>query len=668
MVQESTVAKSTVEGSRRISIRNKAKSTARSIVATVHAPPRWWAVALLTLVAVSGCVAPTTLESLDFELSTEWQQDQVLRPGSATTVARVMVQDSQGNTRSITDRSLYRVDVQGGTFDSATGQIVLSTNPDDVPTSGYEIVVTLLGPPELTSPVKRFMPDFALINGPAAANVRAFDVKLLWEHEGTEYEIPEGVALIPSMEYRLSIEVHDAQGRRFAVGDEHLAIPRRRIRTQLHHLAAAADDWTKLKASTSAAAAGGDYQIEIAYGDGETFSKVLTFANDPAIMRGPEQADVKTVEIVGALQEETPVMPGQTKVLDVVVTDWGNRTWRLGDSTLGSHLDQRYPLPASRLNVAVQNGAYREQDATVRFDDSAHDLVGKTFGLAVAYGNGPDFVVTKTFEPDFLGIVPLMEEHELLHLGVDGRGGNNGRDGNKGNAGGDSTRQFGRAGAGSQGGPGGPGQNGARGGKGPQLRVIAGEVFTVDFQTPLLLFEVRVGGSPARYYVRGTDDDSVRIVSRGGNGGNGGRGGNGGNGGDGGDGYYAGDAGNGGDAGDGGNGGNGGDGGAIRLVTAAQALESKFLLDASGGIGGAGGQGGESGPPGSPGSMEAWVDEADNRAPTEDGRDGANGAPGHPGYNGDDGQPGTIDYQVSAEEFTGVTRRLPDALRAVVAW
>ena len=666
MVEESTVAKGTVEGSR-------ATSMAKSIATTVHAPcpslrsPRWWAVALLTLVATSGCVAPTTLESLDFELSTAWQQDEVLRPGSTTTVARVMVRDSQGNTRSITDRSLYRVDVQGGTFDSATGQVLLSTNPNDVPASGYEIVVTLLGPPELTSPVKRFMPDFALINGPAAADVTAFDVKLLWEREGTEYEIPEGVALIPRAEYRLSIEIRDAQGRRFAVGDERRAIPRRRIRTQLQHLAAAADDWTKLKALTPAA--GGDYQIEVAYDDGEMFSKVLKFANDPAIIRGPDPADVKTVEIVGALQEETPVMPGQTEVLDVIVTDWGNRTWRLGERTLGSHLDQRYPLPASRLDVAVQNGAYREQDATVRFDDNAHDLVGKTFGLAVVYGDGPDLTATKTFEPDFLGIVPLMEESELLHMGVDGRGGNNGRYGNRGNAGGDSTSEFGRARSGSQGGPGGPGQNGARGGKGPQLRVIAGEVFTVDFQTPLLLFEVRVGGSPARYYVRATSDDSVRIVSRGGNGGNGGRGGNGGAGGDGGDGYFAGDAGNGGDAGDGGNGGNGGDGGAIRLVTAAQAIESAFLLDASGGRGGGGGQGGESGPPGSPGSMEAWVDEADaQQAPAEDGRDGANGAPGHPGYNGDDGQPGTIDYQVSAEEFTGVTRRLPDALRAVVAW
>ena len=256
----------------------------------------------------------------------------------------------------------------------------------------------------------------------------------------------------------------------------------------------------------------------------------------------------------------------------------------------------------------------------------------------------PRLTLDRVYEPDFLSIVPLMAEDDLGYSGTGGRAGRDGRDGQQGSRGNDSARVLGRAGDGRAGGHGTAGQNGARGSPGPNLRVIAREVRTIDARERLVLFEVRAPGVRPEYYIRSIDAPPVTIVSHGGPGGRGGGGGNGGQGGNGGDGYYSGDGGDGGNAGGGGDGGDGGNGGTINLILTTHELEKAFVLDSRGGAGGLGGEEGRAGQPGIPGSVDSWAadDEKQGRdlPPPEVGAYGNEGNIGYTGRAGHDGLPG----------------------------
>ena len=208
---------------------------------------------------------------------------------------------------------------------------------------------------------------------------------------------------------------------------------------------------------------------------------------------------------------------------------------------------------------------------------------------------------------------------------------------------------------------------------GPNLRVLAREVRTIDAQTRLVLFEVRAPGTRPEYYVRTIDAPPVTIVTHGGTGGTGGDGGGGGNGGDGGDGYYSGDGGDGGNAGGGGDGGDGGNGGTLNLILTTHELEKAFILDSQGGAGGSGGQEGLAGQPGIPGSVDEWttgdeVKPPKDAPPPEVGAYGNEGNIGYTGRSGHDGLPGMVELSVDESQASALVRRVPEEIREVVLY
>ena len=203
---------------------------------------------------------------------------------------------------------------------------------------------------------------------------------------------------------------------------------------------------------------------------------------------------------------------------------------------------------------------------------------------------------------------------------------------------------------------------------GPNVRVVAREVRTLDAATRLVLFEVRIAGSPPEYYIRKMDDVHVSIISRGGSAGNGGNGGNGGAGGNGGDGYFSGSSGDGGSAGNGGDGGDGGNGGNVVVILASYDLEAVFVKGSPGGSGGQGGAEGVAGQPGIPGSIDNWnADEIPkNQVRPEVGAYGNEGNIGHPGRPGYDGLAGTNDFKIDEEQAAMLVRRTPEEIRSVI--
>ena len=386
------------------------------------------------------------------------------------------------------------------------------------------------------------------------------------------------------------------------------------------------------------------------------------------IAYGPDANDVASVAIVGALADPGRVPPGAKRDLDVRVVDFEGRTWRLGRDR-SSHHGPEYALPPERVDVSVRNGSYDPKARRLHFNPQAKAVVGKTFGVTVSYGESPDLVDRREYEPDFLALVPLMARNELAYLGDNGQDGQPGRDGQNGNPGRDNSQEQGRAGHGRPGSHGTSGQNGRHGSDGPGLRVVAREVHALDGTTPLLLFEMRRLGTRPEYLIRRMDEDPVTIVSEGGAGSDGGRGGNGGNGGRGGDGYYSGDGGSGGNGGNGGAGGDGGRGGDITIILAASLLESAFILDSRGGKGGRGGNGGAAGAAGDPGSTSDWGRDKDHKPPPVAGNYGHQGNAGQVGLEGQDGPVGQVDdFIVDALRAADLKRRTPEGLLDLILY
>ena len=480
------------------------------------------------------------------------------------------------------------------------------------------------------------------------------------------YAIAEGTPLIPGEGYSLRAVATDSLGRTFETGSDSAPLPADRLATILTNLTAGRDEGTTLVAGSGAL--GQVYRIEVRYGGDEAHRRILDFPVDPDIADGPGREVVASVEIVGDLDSDAPVRPGDEKSLRVQVTDVRGRTWLLNLDQPGSHADNQYRLPAARLQVMVVNGFYNPRTGQVQFDGNASSMLGETYGVEVRYDSDPLLADSREYQPDFLAIVPLMETDELVYGGQDGREGRSGQSGQDGTRGNVTNREMGRGGDGRSGGNGTNGQTGARGAPGPNLRVVAREVRTLDAATRLALFEVRVPGSPPQYYIRAMDDPPVTIVSRGGAGGNGGNGGSGGSGGNGGDAYFSGSGGDGGTAGSGGDGGDGGNGGNIVLILASFDLEGVFVLDSLGGTGGRGGTEGTAGQPGIPGSVDNWnaTEVPRNQVIPELGAYGNEGNIGHPGRDGFDGLAGTVEFNVEEEQAAALVRRTPEEMQSVI--
>lgn len=622
------------------------------------------AILAMALVLTFGCATtPPQIAGVDFLLADSQgetvAENALVIPGSTMTFDRVFVTDIDGNQRTLQGNGEYVVDVAGGTYDRISGEIRLSDDRGEVPVEGYEIAVTHL---DGIRAVKRFQADFARIHGPDPGAVTSFEAGLVWSNGGTSVDIAQGTPLIPGAQYRLQARVRDGLGRDFTLLDSDYVIPRDRIATTIAGFRASGDILT--------AEDGGAYRIEVTYGDARELSRTLTYSYDPTISLGPDPEDVSSVDILGDLDAAVTISPGDVKALEVAVTDTMGRTWLLGMSEPGSHADNAFRLPPARLEVTVENGVYGGADRMVRFSANAREMLGELYAVHLRYADEPLLDVTRTFEPDFLSIVPLMESEELIYPGRAGPDGRPGRDGQQGSRGNDTSRLMGRGGNGRAGGHGTAGQGGARGSPGPTLRVVAREVRTIDAATRLVLFEVRAPGTQLQHFVRLLDGPPVSIVSVGGDGGAGGDGGNGGDGGDGGSGYFSGGGGDGGNAGGGGDGGDAGNGGTVSLILQSFDLEIAFELDSRGGAGGAGGAEGLPGRSGMPGSIDEWTGEdsevRDDIVPPEVGAFGNEGNIGFVGRTGHNGLPGDLEIGVDEAQAAALVRRVPDEIASVV--
>ena len=637
-----------------------------------HAGGRTVVAALVLALAAAGCATTSVVEDVRFAMVTPQDgtkpPDSLMRPGTTLKVGQVTLTDAQGTTRAPETPGEISVEVKGGTYDAQTGEVTFSKDPNAVPPEGYEVAVVHA---DGARSVQRFKPDFALILGPSPEDVRSFRIGLIWRENGTVYSIEEGTPLIPGEEYELRAVADDVHGRKFTSTDSNYPIPAERIEMTLTGLRPTGSNDNRLLAEDSVAPEA-RYAVAARYGGVSTHVGTLSFPFDAAIAEGPEPDAVAGIEFVGDLAAESSISPGAVKNLQVRIFDAAGRSWTLGLEGRGSHVSNEFSLPRSRLVVQAENVAYGTASSEVRFNEDARAMLGKEYRVLVRYADDPRLEVENTYAPDFLSIVPLMETDELPHAGVAGRAGREGRDGQQGSRGNDSARVLGRAGDGRAGGHGTSGQNGARGSPGPNLRIIAREVRTIDARERLVLFEVRAPGVRPQYYIRSIDAPPVMIVTRGGAGGPGGAGGNGGEGGNGGDGYYSGDSGDGGNAGAGGDGGDGGNGGTMNLILTTHELEKAFVLDSQGGVGGSGGEEGTSGQPGIPGSVDNWTATDDNKnkdlPPPEMGAYGNEGNIGYTGRAGHDGLPGLVQLAVDETQAAALVRRVPQDLQKVILY
>ena len=631
--------------------------------------------ALLLMLGAAGCASTSPVSKVQFTLvnpeSEVMAPNARLLPGAKLKLANITLTDQQGESRSSADGQELSVEVKGGTYDSATQEVHFSADRSEVPADGYEVAVVH---PDGARSVQRFEADFARVDGPDPEDVAAFDASLMWRKDGALYEIPEGTSLIPGEEYELHAEASDVHGRKFKSTESDYPIPGDRLDTALTGFHPSNLNENGLVAQDGLDAGQASYRVDVAYGGENGQSRSLAFNYDPAIPQGPAPEMVAGLDIVGELASENLISPGAVKTLEVKVTDTVGRSWNLVMEGNGSHSTNEFPLPHSRLGIQMENADYGHATSEVRFDSDARGMLGKTYRVMVTYAEDPRLVVEKTFSPDFLSIVPIMEEDELTYTRAGGHSGREGRDGQQGSQGNDSGRVLGRAGDGRAGGHGTSGQNGARGSPGSNLRIIAREVRTIDAKERLVLFEVRAPGMLPEYYLRLIDAARVTVVTRGGTGGLGGVGGTGGDGGGGGNGYYSGDGGDGGNAGGGGDGGDGGNGGTIILILTTHELEKVFVLDSQGGAGGPGGDEGVSGQPGIPGSIDSWMADSDmakklkDLPPPEVGAYGNEGNVGYTGRAGHDGLPGLVQLKVDETRAAALVRRVPEELRKMILY
>ena len=632
----------------------------------------WFLVAVVgAMWLATGCTtAPPPITDLDFRVVSDGsggplEPDSLVLPGSSATLDSILLTDNEGGRTTLegAQTDSVSVSVAGGSFDSGTGEIHFSDDPAEVPPDGYAVTVAHVD--GTTRTTRRFKPDFARLLGPEPEHTSNFTAELTWDDNGQSYRLPQGTALIPGETYGLYAEAQDSLGREFTSISSQHPIPMARLESSGRGMTPVEDG--RFRANHNADPSG--YALTVRYGGNAGLSKTLEFMYDKAILEGPMPGNIGGLSIAGELATESPIGPGETKSLDVTVTDLSGRTWRLAVEGNGSHVEQTFRLPASRLNVAVENGTYDPRTRAVHFDENAKSMLGKSYGIQVDYADDPSITNRKTYAPDFLSIVPLMATDTLVFSGRSGEGGRDGRDGQNGTRGNSVTRIMGRGGHGRSGGHGTSGQAGANGAPGPNVRVIAREVRTIDASERLVLLELRVPGKSVEVHVRRLDDPPITIISRGGSGGNGGSCGRGGDGGNGGDGYFSGNGGDGGSAGDGGDGGNGGNGGRVDVIISAHELERAFILDSLGGDGGTGGEEGVAGQPGLPGKVKYAADEdkdLDDALPPEAGAYGNEGNIGHTGRTGHAGLPEDGEIVVQETPAAAMVRRAPETLRNVI--
>ena len=282
----------------------------------------------------------TLVNLTDAAQRTMVQPGDLLLPGSTLRIQQVVLVHGE-NKRTELDgapATHVRVAVEGGVFDSVTGEIRLAGEPAGTPPGGYGITITHA---EGTASVtERYEADFARIMGPEPGEIAELDIELAWEEDGESHRLAAGATLIPGQTYVLHAEVLDVRGRTFSSGDGDYPVPFERLQTSADGFTASANG--RLTANSDA----GAYRIEVLYGGSGGHSTTLEFTYDEAIEKGPAPSAVSRLRITGELASESPIGPGERKPLDVEVRDSSGRIWRLAMEGSGSHREARLPPAA----------------------------------------------------------------------------------------------------------------------------------------------------------------------------------------------------------------------------------------------------------------------------------------------------------------------------------
>ena len=543
------------------------------------------------------------------------------------------------------------------------GELVPEADKNRMQGRDYAVEVAYRGNPSLKRTLN-FKADYALLFGPQPAQVAS----LALEVSGNA----DGAYLLPGKSYPFTLVVTDKKGRVYSTdgkGDGDL--PLDRVTLSGRNISFNPSETSFRTIDDRAAMRGAGFEMVVAYKGRSEIRARARFRADFALLAGPDPEQVKRFELLGEILQIKKAEPGRVIMLNAAVIDDRGRRFETRVAKL--------PFPRDKLRVEGENVAYDPASGELKLDSSYRRMAGRQFKLTAWYAGRKDLAVSHTIVPELTAKLPLMTQNTITLAGPNGPIGNNGRRGNPGSYGGPNPRA--QAGNGNAGTPGGNGTPGRQGQRGPNLRIIAQEVRTLDGKTRLVLIELRAPSLEPKYFMRTLDGPPLSITSYGGKGGNGGRGGDGGSGGKG---LFGGSGGSGGRGGDGTSGGQGGDGGNIELILANPDLERAFVLDAPGGGGGKGGAGGNGGSGGIGGAPDYSVPNRQAASQTiqmlsaltqkrqyqpqqyrgpqpRPGNDGSGGAPGNFGADGSQGRQGTINVSVNRSAFD-VARRAPKDL------
>ena len=182
--------------------------------------------ALALALVLAGCAATSPVTSVEFTSQSaegsRLEENARIRPGSSVKLSRIVGVQADGKSVDLNDDPGIQVAVKGGTYDRSTRQVTFSDKRASVPDLRYEISVTTASGAVAT---KRFIADFALIDGPEPQDVASSSAKLLWHQDERVFEIPQGTALMPGAVYELRVDVTDTLGRSFSTADDDMNLP-----------------------------------------------------------------------------------------------------------------------------------------------------------------------------------------------------------------------------------------------------------------------------------------------------------------------------------------------------------------------------------------------------------------------------------------------------------
>ena len=523
---------------------------------------------------LSGRKGPSDRAVASVEFSLGAGNEERLIPGQPVPVECV-VTDRDGKKYSWAngelDERLIKVAAELAEFDVSTRMIKPIADIEKIKSSQYVISVQYGERTDLLVK-KTFLADVAALLGPDPQNVADVQVQVKTQYPHL---------LIPGRSTNVQITVRDKKGRVYILGEAipRLAPDRLKISTQFMKWDGRAS--TILPQEDLALAPGASYEMIVEYVDRPDIRVLQTFVPDFAMLKGPAPHDVKSLMVsVNGKDDGKPVVPGSSLPLVIQVTDKLGRVFEIPQNGNG------FNLPKGRVYITMENMALEPQSFTLKANGSYKDMIGKNFVLKVTYEGRSDLEVMKTLKPDLAsalkGLYP--KGPQLTFQGEAGRPGQDGHSGQAGKEGRGSSAKYGHGGAGTRGEDGHSARPGSEGKQGPTVRVTATEVYALDGETRIILFQVKTGQEKkGTYFALPWDAPAIHIVAAGGKGGDGGNGGQGGAGGQGGLGYNSGNGGDGGNGGNGATGGVGGQGGKILLSATTKEIFDHFILETPGG-------------------------------------------------------------------------------------